>query len=347
MRYKLLGRSGLRVAEICLGTMTFGEEWGWGASKEESRKIFDIYANAGGNFIDTANRYTDGTSEKFVGEFVANDRERFVVATKYTLSMRGDDPNASGNHRKNMHQSVEASLRRLNTEYIDLLWLHAWDYLTPVDEVMRALDDLVSAGKVFYIGISDTPAWVVSRANTMADFRGWSPFTALQIEYSLIERTVERELIPMAEALDLAVTPWAPLGEGVLTGKYMKGQNLDAVADSKRAPSNRLRLNERNMDISLEVGSVAREIGCAPSHVAINWLRRQRGVVIPIIGARTMDQMKENIRSTEYGLTDEQIMKLNEVSQIDLGFPHHFLQHDHIRQLVYGECFNEIDNHRT
>lgn len=346
MRYKLLGRSGLRVAELSLGTMTFGEEWGWGASKEECRKIFDAYARAGGNFIDTANRYTDGTSEKYVGEFIAGERERFVVATKYTLSMQSDDPNASGNHRKNMFQSVDASLRRLNTDYIDLLWLHAWDYLTPVDEVMRALDDLVKAGKVFYIGISDTPAWVVSQANTTADFRGWSPFVALQIEYSLIERTVERELIPMAKTLDLAVTPWAPLGGGVLTGKYTKGRTIDAVADSKRAPNNRMRLTERNLNISINVGTIAREIGCAPSHVAINWLRKQDGVIIPIVGARTEAQMKENLRSLEFDLTDKQMRELDEASRIELGFPHHFLQHDHIKQLVYGDKFDDIDNHR-
>nr|HMQ54595.1 aldo/keto reductase [Anaerolineae bacterium] len=223
MRYKLLGRSGLRVSELALGTMTFGEEWGWGASKEESKKIFDAYAEAGGNFVDTANRYTEGTSEKFVGDFIAADREHFVVATKYTLFMRRDDPNFSGNHRKNMVQALEASLKRLKTDYVDLYWVHAWDYTTPVEEVMRGLDDLVRSGKVLYIGISDTPAWIVSQANTMADLRGWSRFVGLQLRYSLIDRTVERELLPMARALDLGVTPWSVLGSGVLTGKYNQG----------------------------------------------------------------------------------------------------------------------------
>ena len=192
MRYKLLGRSGLRVSELCLGTMTFGEEWGWGASKQESKRIFDAFVAAGGNFIDTANRYTDGTSERYVGEFVAAERERFVVATKYTIYMRKGDPNSAGNHRKNMMQSLEASLRRLNTPYVDLYWVHAWDFMTPEEEVLRALDDMVRQGKVLYIGISDTPAWIVSRMNAIADLRGWSAFTALQIEYSLIQRTVER-----------------------------------------------------------------------------------------------------------------------------------------------------------
>ena len=203
MKYYLLGRSGLRVSEISLGTMTFGEEWGWGASKEESRKQFELYVERGGNFIDTANRYTEGTSERLVGEFVGAKREEFVVATKYTLFTRKGDPNSAGNQRKNLVQSLDASLKRLKMDYIDLYWLHAWDYLTPVEEVMRALDDQVSAGKVLYVGISDAPAWVVSQANMLAILRGWTPFVALQIEYSLIERTPERELLPMAEAMGL------------------------------------------------------------------------------------------------------------------------------------------------
>ncbi len=208
MRYKLFGKSGLRVSELALGTMTFGEEWGWGASKEESKKIFDAYAEAGGNFIDTANRYTEGTAEKFVGEFIAADRDHFVLATKYTLFMRRDDPNFSGNHRKNMVQSLEASLKRLKTEAVDLYWVHAWDYMTPVEEVMRALDDMVRAGKILYVGISDTPAWVIAQANTLAELRGWSRFVGIQLQYSLIERNIERELLPLARETDMAVTAW-------------------------------------------------------------------------------------------------------------------------------------------
>ena len=228
MRYKLLGNSGLRVSELCLGTMTFGEEWGWGASKSECRKMFDMFVEAGGNFIDTANRYTEGTSEKFVGEFISDMREQIVLATKYTLYTKQGDPNAAGNHRKNMVQALENSLRRLKTDYIDLYWVHAYDYMTPVEEMMRALDDMVRAGKVLYIGVSDTPAWVVSQANTMAQLRGWTPFSALQIEYSLIARTPERDLLPMARAFDLAVTPWGAIGGGVLTGKYNKKKREDS-----------------------------------------------------------------------------------------------------------------------
>jgi aryl-alcohol dehydrogenase-like predicted oxidoreductase len=209
MNYRLLGKSGLRVSEFCLGTMTFGEAWGWGSSKDDAKKIYDAFREAGGNFVDTANIYTNGTSESFLGEFLKGHRESVVLATKYTNAAPGTDPNAAGNHRKNMVQAVEASLKRLQTGYIDLYWVHIWDQITPVEEVMRALDDLVRQGKVLYVGISDAPAWWIAQANTLATLRGWSPFVGLQIEYSLIERTVERELIPMAKALDLGLTAWS------------------------------------------------------------------------------------------------------------------------------------------
>src|SRR5580698_2019016 len=220
MKYRLLGKSGLRVSEASLGTMTFGNEWGWGSPKAEAQKVYESYREAGGNFIDTANFYTNGTSEKFLGEFMQGHRESVVLATKYSNAAPGNDPNAAGNHRKNMMQAVEGSLKRLKTDYIDLYWVHIWDKLTPVEEVMRGLDDLVRAGKVLYVGISDAPAWWIAQANTLAHLRGWSPFVGLQIEYSLIERTVERELIPMAQALNIGVTAWSPLANGVLTGKY-------------------------------------------------------------------------------------------------------------------------------
>src|SRR5882672_7531668 len=223
MRYRLLGNSGLRISEAALGTMTFGEEWGWGAARDEARKVYDAYRAAGGNFIDTANLYTNGSSESFLGEFMQGHRPSVVLATKYTNSNSGTDPNAAGNHRKNMMQSVEASLKRLQTDYIDLYWVHIWDQITPVEEVMRGLDDLVRAGKVLYVGISDAPAWWIAQANTLAQLRGWSAFIGLQIEYSLIERTVERELIPMAKALNIGVTAWLPLSGGILSGKYHGG----------------------------------------------------------------------------------------------------------------------------
>jgi aryl-alcohol dehydrogenase-like predicted oxidoreductase len=341
MRYKLLGRSGLRVSELALGAMSFGEEWGWGAGREESRRMFDAFAKAGGNFIDTANRYTEGTSERLVGEFVASDRQHFVIATKYTLFMRGGDPNSAGNHRKNMVQALEASLSRLGTDYVDLYWVHAWDYLTPVDEVMRGLDDLVRAGKVLYVGISDTPAWIVSRANTMADLRGWSPFVALQLRYSLLDRSAERELLPMARTLDLAVTPWSVLGAGVLSGKYNRG----TPPEQGRAKDGAAKV-ERNLGIAAEVVAVADEIGCTPSQVAITWARQQPGVIVPLLGANNLRQLADNLGALDVTLGEAQLARLDQVSRIDLGFPHDFLGEDFIRDLIYGQTQDLIDVHR-
>src|SRR5215207_3124693 len=249
MRYKLLGPSGLRVSEICLGTMSLGDAWGFGADERESHRILASYAEAGGNFIDTANKYHEGQSEAIVGSFLGSERDRWVVASKYTLAMRSGDPNSAGNSRKNMRESVEASLRRVRTDYLDLLWVHAWDYVTPVEEVMRGLDDLVRAGKVNYVGLSDAPAWVASQANTLATVHGWSPFVALQIEYSLIERTGERELLPVSDAFGLTVTAWAPMGAGVRTGKYTRVSSA-TPEDSKRAEGNQSRLTERNLTIA-------------------------------------------------------------------------------------------------
>ena len=341
MKYRLLGRSGLRVSELALGTMTFGEEWGWGASMPESRRMFDAFAEAGGNFLDTANRYTEGTSERFVGDFIASDRDHWIVATKYTLWTRREDPSFSGNHRKNMMRACEASLERLATDYIDLYWVHAWDFTTRTEEVMRGLDDLVSSGKVLYVGISDTPAWVVSRANTIADFRGWSPFVGLQIRYSLIDRTAEADLLPMARALDLAVTPWSVLGAGVLTGKYSRGSQ----PEEGRAKEGAAR-RERNLEIAEAVVSVAEEIGCTPSQVAISWVRQQEGVVIPLVGARNLSQLRDNLGALDVELDADQLQRLEEVSRIDLGFPHNFLSDPNILDIVSGGTWERISNHR-
>ncbi len=344
MHYKLLGKSGLRVSELCLGTMTFGEDWGWGASKDESRQIFDAFVAAGGNFIDTANGYTDGSSEKIVGDFIASDRERFVLATKYSFPLvmndKAGNPNGSGNHRKNMMQSLEGSLKRLNTDYIDLFWLHAWDFMTPIEEVMRSLDDMVRAGKVLYIGISDAPAWIVSQANTLAQCYGWTPFVALQVEYSLVQRTPERDLLPMAKAFDLAVTPWSPLGGGILTGKYNKPQ---ANCEEQRRLE---QISDKNLAISEVVSLVASDIGHSPSQVALAWLLAQSGVTIPIIGARKLSQFQDNLACLDVKLAPEHLQRLNEVSFIELGFPHDFLSSDMIRDRLFGGTFNTIQNHR-
>jgi aryl-alcohol dehydrogenase-like predicted oxidoreductase len=322
--------------------MTFGEEWGFGASKQECRRVYDAYVDRGGNFIDTANKYTEGTSESYVGEFIKSGRGRIVVATKYTLSMKSDDPNAGGNQRKNMTQALEASLRRLGTDYVDLYWVHAWDYLTPVEEIMRGLDDLVRAGKVLYVGISDTPAWRVSQMNTLAELRGWSPFVGLQIEYSLAERTVERDLLPMARAFDVAVTAWGALAGGVLTGKY-----LDKDVESGRKEMNVRRLTDRNLSISRQVVDIAGETGKTASQVALNWVRQQTGAqIIPIVGARTEEQVQDCLGCLDFELSDEHLRRLSKASAIELGFPHDFLGSEEVRPYVYGETFDLIDDHR-
>jgi aryl-alcohol dehydrogenase-like predicted oxidoreductase len=327
--------------------MTFGEEWGWGASKEETLKMLEAFAEAGGNFIDTANKYTEGTSEEYTGEFVAADREHFVVATKYTLSMRPEDPNASGNHRKNLVQALDASLRRLATDYVDLYWVHAPDFLTPIDEIMRALDDVVRAGKVLYVGISDPYAWYAARANTMAELRGWTPFVGLQIQYSLLERSPERELLPMAEELDVGVTPWGILGGGVLSGKYGGGSGSEHPKDGRISVTGATdaHLTECNLHIADEVMRIAEEVDRTPSQVAINWVRQQpRGVIIPILGARKPSQLRDNLACLEFELSEKQLQRLDEVSQVELGFPLDY--YEDVKEYVYGTTLPSIDNHR-
>jgi aryl-alcohol dehydrogenase-like predicted oxidoreductase len=343
MRYRLLGNSGLRVSELCLGAMTFGEEWGWGSTKEQSNQILNAFLEVGGNFIDTANVYTNGRSESLLGEFLEGRRDSTVLATKYTNAMPGTDPNAGGNQRKNMMQSVEASLKRLRTDYIDLYWLHIWDKVTPLDEVMRAFDDLVRQGKILYAGVSDMAAWAVARANTLAELRGWTRFVGLQIEYSLIERTVERELIPMAEALGLGVTAWSPLASGVLTGKYAEGKAEPDARMNSEMMKGFLRVDERVKAIVGEVQAVAREVGRSPAQVALAWLRQRPIPVIPIIGARRMEQFRDNLACLDLKLDKPLVERLDRVSAVELGFPHDFYANDMVRALVYGGLRDRID----
>jgi aryl-alcohol dehydrogenase-like predicted oxidoreductase len=343
MRYRLLGNSGLRVSEISLGTMTFGEDWGWGSAKDESKKIYDAYREAGGNFIDTANVYTNGTSESLLGEFMSGHRESIVLATKYTNSMPTKDVNASGNHRKNMVQAIEASLKRLKTDYIDLYWVHIWDQMTPAEETMRGLDDLVRQGKILYVGISDAPAWWVAQANTLAHLRGWSPFIAMQIEYSLIERTVEQELIPAAKALNIGVTAWSPLAGGILSGKY---HGKDSSGDQGRMNADMMkdfRPDQQRADrVVKALKSVSDQIGRSPAQVALAWLRYRPVPVIPIIGARKFQQFQDNMASADLTLSPEQVKSLDEASSIELGFPYSMYSKELVRGIAYGGLRDQI-----
>jgi aryl-alcohol dehydrogenase-like predicted oxidoreductase len=343
MRYKLLGRTGLRVSGVCLGTMTFGEDWGWGAPKKECARILDAFAEAGGNFIDTAAMYTNGTSERIVGELIAADREHWVVSTKYGISDRPDDPNAGGGHRKAVIRQLESSLRRLGTDYVDVYWLHVWDAFTPVEEVVRALDDLVRAGKVFYVGVSDTPAWLVSQAVTLADLRGLTRFAGLQVPYSLVRREAERDLLPMARTLDLLVTTFEPLGGGLLSGRY--GSDRELPSDTRITGTEyRELLTDRNLAIADRLNEVAEGRGATPAQVAIAWVRAQqdRAAIVPIVGARRREQIEDSLGALELELSAEELGRLDEVSRIELGFPHDFEG----RALAYGETFDRVDHHR-
>ena len=336
MNYRLLGRSGLKVSELCLGTMGFGTQAGWGADKATSFAIMETFAKAGGNFLDTANIYKLGTSEKIIGDFIQpRDRDFFVIATKYSLKDNTTNPNASGNNRKNMMRSVENSLKRLQTDFIDVLYLHIWDDLTPIDEILRGLDDLIRQGKVNYAAISDTPAWIVSKGNTMAELMGWSQFIALQVEYSLLQRTPERDLIPMARHYNMTVTPWAPLAGGALTGKYLKGGQGRVKPESNRR-------DENSTCITREVMAIAEKLNVEPSHVALQWTRQQNFECIPIVGATKLEQLEENINSINLIIPEEDLEALDAASAIDLGFPGKFFREEGVRQNNFGGFFNRI-----
>ena len=336
MHYKILGQGGLRVSEIVLGTMTFGNDWGWGASKEECSKILKVFTERGGNFIDTAVNYTNGTSEKIVGELVHGDRDHIVIATKYSLTSRPEDPNFGGNHRKNMERSLRQSLESLRTDYVDLLWLHMWDFTTSIEEVMRSLDILVRSGRVLHIGASDTPSWVISMANTIAEARGWTPFTAVQLPYNLAGRGPERDLIPMARALGLPVTAWAPLEGGLLTGKYTRGKGKGRLLRPDWG------FSEKGKKVALLVDRIADEIGQSSASVALNWLRQQ-GDILPIVGATKASQLVDSLTCLDYKLGADQIARLNEATKVELGFPLGFLTSDGVRELIFGETFGLID----
>jgi len=286
--------------------------------------------------VDTANFYTNGTSETFLGEFIQGHRESVVLATKYSLAAPGNDPNAAGNHRKSMMQAVEASLKRLQTDYIDLYWVHMWDGITPVEEVMRGLDDMVRQGKVLYLGISDAPAWWIAQANTLAELRGWTQFTGLQIEYSLLERTVELELIPMSKALNLGVLAWSPLAKGVLSGKYHGEGRAEGGRMTKEGTKDFFPEEQRAAPIISAVKSVSKQTGRSMAQVALAWLRHRTVPVIPIIGARKLSQLQDNLASLDLELSAEQLKSLDGASQSELGFPQSVYQKEMVRGVRYG-----------
>jgi aryl-alcohol dehydrogenase-like predicted oxidoreductase len=337
MHYRVLGRSGLRVAEACLGTMTFGEEFGIGADATESRRVLDAYLDAGGNFIDTANIYNRGTSERLLGEFLGPRRARVVLATKYTLSTAGSDPNAGGSHRKNLRQSLDASLGRLRTEYVDLLWVHGHDRHTRLDELMRALDDEVRRGRVLHVGISNAPAWVVAAASTLAAERNATPFSALQLHYNLVERRIEADFCALAAAFDLGLTAWSPLAGGLLSGKY------GAAADGGRlaGPRGARTLTEANRATAAALAGLAARSGCTPAQLALAWVRA-RGV-IPIIGARTAAQLAENLGFLAITPDAELLRALDALAPPALGYPEALLGGEFFQTMMHGEVRARVD----
>lgn len=321
MDYRLFGNTGLRVSRAFLGAMTFGDQGGVGAPVSECRAMLGAYAEAGGNVIDTAINYRGGASEEIVGELLAGRRDKFVVSTKYTVSRDLDDPNGAGNHRKSLRLSLETSLRRLRTDYVDIYWVHIWDARTPIDETMRALDDAVSAGKVLYLGISDTPAWVVARANTLAEAKGWTPFAGLQAPYSLIQREIERELLPMAAGMGMTVAAWSPLAGGVLSGKFTRPGSIPA--GTRIAPES---ISERDRTVARVVHEVGDELGITPAQVAIAWTLTRSEVVCPILGARRVDQLADNLRALDVTLPAEAVQRLEAASDFTVGFPADFIK---------------------
>lgn len=329
--YYTLGRSGLRVSRLALGTMTFGTESGWGADEAVSRRLFDLYLDAGGNFFDTADLYTGGTSETWLGKFVAERRarDRVVIATKFSYNSEPGNPNTGGNGRKNILRAVEGSLRRLGTDYIDLYLLHTWDRLTPAEEVMRTFDDLVRSGKVRHVGLSDVPAWYTARAQTIAELRGWEPLCALQLEYSLVERSIEEEFIPLGTELGMGTMVWSPLASGLLSGKYRPSQNgsegqgrLEAMKDSANPAFQKF--TERNWQTVAAVEKIAQETGRSMAQVAINWAANRPGIASVILGATRLEQLQDNLGALDFELPGELVQLLDEASAPPLRFPHTF-----------------------
>ena len=325
-QYVTLGRSGLRVSPLCLGAMTFGEDLGWGSSVEESQQIIDRYLELGGNFIDTANFYTRSHSEKIIGDHIGRHsarRDRVVIATKFSGNLYPGDPNGGGSGRKSLINACENSLRRLQTDYIDLYWLHIWDANTPIEETMAALDDLVASGKVRYIGVSDTPAWKIVEANLIARFRGWSNLIGLQVEYSLLERSIEQELVPMATEFGLGITPWSPLKSGVLSGKYTRESSGRHKADRGALVDHFL--TEQTYAVIDELEAVAKSHETTVAAAALAWVHAQPAVSSVIIGARRLTQLDDNVAAVDVNLTADELARLDGLTQPTFGFPNNML----------------------
>ncbi len=346
MKYLLLGHSGARVSEICLGTMTFGEELGIGADEAECRKVYEAFRDAGGNFIDTANIYNLGTSERMLSGFIRDERDEIVLASKCTFNMRRQDPNSGGNHRKNLVRALDASLERLGTDYLDLLWVHGWDFTVGIDSVMRTLDDIVRSGRVLHLGISNAPAWVIGAANATARLRNQTPFTAMQLQYNLVERSIEPDFFDLADADAMAITPWAPLASGLLTGKYNPDADADARAGARLEGSPRapMTLNERNLAVAARLSEAAAVAGCSPAQMALAWQRqRSTSTVIPIVGARRADQLKDNLGAVDVELTADQIELLDNLAPPQPRYPGSLLTNEFYLSLLHGEMAARID----
>lgn len=381
MKYRLLGRSGLRVSELGLGCGTIGTNWGpLGSDRKESFEILEKFAEAGGNFLDTSNRYQESQSEQWVGEFIHSSRDRFVVGTKFSLGDGANDfnglglptnqkdPNNRGNHRKNLRRSVEGSLRRLKTDYIDLLWLHIWDFTTPFDEIVMSVNDLITEGKVLYAGLSSVPAWEVTRMNMFADFHGKYPFIALQNEWSLVERSHEPEYLPMCKALDLGMVCWSPLAGGMVSGKYNEGA-LDPSIPHRLLPHVEgkdefwYQTTQRNLRIMEGLLPRFKEIGEPSTAIALRWLMQQEEVVsIPIFSVRTTNQLKDALRAKDFCLSEDDMTFISNVTKPAIAppideygaYPYPMLEYGSpalpnffSRALLYGETESEILNHRT
>ena len=348
MIYYTLGRSGLRISRLALGTMTFGEEWGWGADQSGSRAIFDKYLEAGGNFIDTADLYTEGNSERLLGKFMtdANCRDDVVISTNFTFNDSDGKPNNGGNGRKNILRAVEGSLERLQTDYLDLYIMHAWDRFTPVEEVMSTLDDLITSGKVRHVAISDAPAWYISRAQTISEYCNYDKFIALQLEYSLLERNIEHEFVPLGQETGAGIMAWSPLGGGLLSGKYKPSEDgasgegrLATMQESGNPAFDKF--NERNWKIVQTLEDVSRKLGRPMAQVAINWVANQPGIAATLIGASKLPQLEDNLQALDFTIDPELLDQLNEVSKPPTPFPYTFFS-GHIQEMVSGGA--EVSN---